>query len=135
MITFFKTSIFKNIVWGDWLRLYCFFAYFSVLPQLILYCIGNTKFNGLRQALLISLLWLIPVMLFPKHVKKIAAALGVVLFAASLVSLGYFFIYGQEFSQSVIFTVRQPVFKMVDAGGFSGACGCRVLALETHQAG
>ncbi len=48
---------------------------------------------------LFSSLWLIPVFLFPKRIKIIAAVIGVVLWAASLAALCYYVIYGQEFSQ------------------------------------
>jgi heptose-I-phosphate ethanolaminephosphotransferase len=50
-----------------------------------------------------SALWLAPMLLFPKKTRVLAAVIGVVLWACSMASLGYFFIYQQEFSQSVIF--------------------------------
>ncbi len=61
--------------------------------------------NGIRDSLLFSSLWLIPVFLFPKRIKIIAAVIGVVLWAASLAALCYYVIYGQEFSQSVLFVM------------------------------
>jgi heptose-I-phosphate ethanolaminephosphotransferase len=39
----------------------------------------------------------------PEKNTRLAAVIGVVLWACSMASLGYFFIYQQEFSQSVIF--------------------------------
>ncbi len=42
-------------------------------------------------------------LLFPARTRVLAALIGVVLWACSMASLGYFFIYQQEFSQSVIF--------------------------------
>jgi len=47
--------------------------------------------------------WLEPMLLFPNRTRLLAALIGVVLWACSMASLGYFFIYQQEFSQSVIF--------------------------------
>jgi len=91
--------------WKAVFSLYLFFAYFSVLPQLILYVTDNTVFVGLRQAIVMSVLWLVPVFLLPRFFKTIIAAIGVLLWLTSLVSIAYFCIYGQEFSQSVIFTI------------------------------
>ncbi|MGY4535003.1 heptose-I-phosphate ethanolaminephosphotransferase [Pseudomonas sp. TE3786] len=93
--------------WGvDWAGigwLFLFFWYFSCVPQLLIQLTGTSGFTGFRQAFLMSALWLVPVLLFPTKTRAIAGGIGLLLWAASLVSLGYFFIYGQEFSQSVIF--------------------------------
>jgi heptose-I-phosphate ethanolaminephosphotransferase len=95
----------SNIDWKAVFGLYLFFAYFSVLPQLVLYVTDNTIFVGLRQAIVMSILWFIPVLLFPRFSRPITAAIGLLLWLTSLVSIAYFCIYGQEFSQSVIFTI------------------------------
>ena len=93
--------------WGvDWAGLgwlFLFFWYFSCAPQLLIQITGTSGFTGFRQAFLLSALWLVPVLLFPAKTRAIAGVIGAVLWLGSLVSLGYFFIYGQEFSQSVIF--------------------------------
>ena len=83
-----------------WALLY--FWFFSTLLQAIIYISGYSGTNGIRDSLLFSSLWLIPVFLFPKRIKIIAAVIGVVLWAASLAALCYYVIYGQEFSQSVL---------------------------------
>ena len=59
----------------------------------------------MRQGFIFSLLWLVPLLLFPRQAKPISAVIGVVLWASSLVNLGYFIIYRQEFTQSVLFIV------------------------------
>ncbi len=53
------------------------------------------------------LLWLVPLLLFPKNTRVLSACIGIVLWAASLINLAYFIIYGQEFSQSVLFIVLE----------------------------
>jgi len=95
----------SNTDWKAIFSLYLFFAYFSVLPQFILYVTDNTVFVGLRQAIVMSVLWFVPVLLLPRFARSISAAIGVLLWLTSLVSIAYFCIYGQEFSQSVIFTI------------------------------
>ncbi|MPS49684.1 phosphoethanolamine transferase CptA [Methylobacillus sp.] len=99
------TFAWKRSDWSAWFNYYLFFFYFSGITHFLLQISGTTIFVGMRQAIVMSLLWLIPVMLVRRHARKIAAVIGLVLWASSLVSLGYFCIYGQEFSQSVMFTI------------------------------
>lgn len=86
-----------------WALLY--FWFFSSLLQAIIYFSGYSGSTGLRDSLLFSSLWLIPVFLFPNRIRIIAAVIGVVLWAASLAALSYYVIYGQEFSQSVLYVM------------------------------
>lgn len=95
----------KPTDWRGLLWLYLFFFYFSGVTHVILQLMGGTVFVGLRQAIVMSLLWLVPVLLFPQRTKLISAVVGVILWIFSLVNLGYFCIYKQEFSQSVIFII------------------------------
>lgn len=84
---------------------FLFFFYFSGVHQAIIYFSGIADFFGLTQALIMSLLWLVPVMLFPGSGKLIAGITGVVLWTSSLFSMGYLALYHQDFSQSVIFII------------------------------
>ncbi|KKC61249.1 hypothetical protein WG82_23610 [Citrobacter amalonaticus] len=86
-----------------WALLY--FWFFSSLLQGVIYFSGYSGSTGLRDSLLFSSLWLIPVFLFPNRIRIIAAVIGVVLWAASLAALSYYVIYGQEFSQSVLYVM------------------------------
>lgn len=105
-----KSLALFNIDWNAAARLYCFFLYFSAVPQLLLFTTNSTGFIGLRQAIVMSILWFVPVLLIGVRTKLVAAYIGVLLFAASLVSIGYFCIYKQEFSQSVIFIIFESNF-------------------------
>ncbi|QTF09980.1 phosphoethanolamine transferase CptA [Brenneria izadpanahii] len=95
----------KRFSWRalGWLLL--FFWYFSCVLQLSILLSGHSGFNGLRDSLLFSLFWLVPVFLFPRRTRIITAVLGIVLWASSVVALGYYSIYKQEFSQSVLFVM------------------------------
>jgi len=84
-----------------WVLLY--FWYFSSVLQIAILATGYSGSTGLRDSLLYSSLWFIPVFLFPQRTRIIAAIIGVVLWAASVAALGYYVVYGQEFSQSVLF--------------------------------
>ncbi|PCJ93664.1 MAG: hypothetical protein COA46_01125 [Porticoccaceae bacterium] len=84
---------------------YLYFCYFSVTIQILVYSAGMSGSNGVRDALLMSTLWLIPVLLWPRYSKLIAAVIGLALWLTSLASIGYWLIYGQEFSQSAIFII------------------------------
>ena len=92
-----------SIDWKALGRAYLFFWYFSGVIHVLLVASGATGFSPLRHGILDSLLWLIPMLLFPRQGLRIAGAIGLVLWACSLASLGYFAIYRQEFSQSVLF--------------------------------
>lgn len=90
----------------DWAGLgwaFVFFWYFSGVTQGLIQLTGTAGFTGFRQAFLLSSLWLIPLLLFPARARLLAALIGVPLWLCSLAAFGYFLIYGQEFSQSVIF--------------------------------
>ena len=86
---------------------FLFFAYFSCGLQLVLVLTRHSMIGGLRDSLIYSLLYLIPGILFPKYTKKIAAIVGCILWIASLIPIGYFYIYRQEFSQSVFFVMSE----------------------------
>ncbi len=91
--------------WSGLFAYYLFFAYFSVVDQAIVYFSGIADLFGLVQAFVMSLLWLVPLLIFPGRARMIAGAIGVALWFSSLISLGYLAIYHQEFSQGVIFTL------------------------------
>lgn len=100
-----NASVTPSFSWKalGWALLY--FWFFSTLLQVVIVVSGYSGTNGLRDSLLFSSLWLIPVLLFPRYTKIIAAVIGVILWAASVAALGYYVIYGQEFSQSVLFVM------------------------------
>ncbi len=89
--------------WAGFGWLFLFFWYFSGVTHLLIQLTGTTGFESFRQAFLMSAFWIIPVLLFPRQARVITGSIGLLLWACSLVSLGYFCIYGQQFSQSVIF--------------------------------
>ena len=93
----------SSIDWSGLGGLCLFFWYFSGITQALL--IRSSGFAGFRSAFYMSLIWLAPVLLFPGATKEIALGVGIVLWAASVVSLSYWAIYKTEFSQSVVFTL------------------------------
>lgn len=95
----------SNTDWRGIGLVFLFFWYFSGVHHLLLQAIDAISFASFRLATVASALWLIPVLLAPKYTRQITAAIGLVLWAFSLISLGYFFIYHNEFSQSVLFII------------------------------
>ena len=93
----------RKLDWAGLGWLFLFFWCFSGLTQALILATDTSGFTGFRQAFLLSGLWLIPVLLFPARTRTLAAVIGVMLWLASLPALFYFLVYGQEFSQSVIF--------------------------------
>ena len=92
-----------SVDWPGLGWLYLFFWYFSGITQSLL--IRSSGFAGFRSAFYMSFIWLAPVLLFPGMTKEIAAGVGIVLWVASVISLGYWAIYKTEFSQSVVFSI------------------------------
>lgn len=91
--------------WLNLAKLYLFYFSFSGLYQILVYAAGMSNTVGLREAILMSTLWLIPSLLWPNQTKCLAAVIGVILWCSSLVNLGYFYVFGQDFSQSVMFII------------------------------
>ncbi|PMZ88327.1 MULTISPECIES: phosphoethanolamine transferase CptA [unclassified Pseudomonas] len=102
--------------WAGFVWLFVFFWYFSGITQLLIQLTGTSGFSGFRQAFVMSAFWLAPMLLFPRQTRVMAAVIGVVLWACSMASLGYFFIYQQEFSQSVIFIMFES--NVAEAGEY-----------------
>ena len=102
--------------WAGFVWLFVFFWYFSGITQLLIQLTGTSGFTGFRQAFVMSAVWLAPMLLFPRQTRVMSAVIGVVLWACSMASLGYFFIYQQEFSQSVIFIMFES--NVAEAGEY-----------------
>ena len=93
----------KSFSWFNFWLTYLFFFFFSGGYQLFLFLSDQSGFIGFRQTIYMSFLWLIPILLFPRQTKILSALFGVLLWATSLVLIGYYAVYGQNFSQSVLF--------------------------------
>jgi heptose-I-phosphate ethanolaminephosphotransferase len=103
-----------GVDWAGIGWLYLFFWFFSGVYQSLL--VPSAGVIGLRDIFFISAIWLVPILLFPRWTRQLSAVLGLILWAASLVSLGYLYIYGQEFSQSVIFIIFET--NIAEAGEY-----------------
>lgn len=101
-----KTSLAAGLI-----TTYLFFFYFSGCTHLLMKISGHTTSVGLRQAIYMSLLWFIPVLIFPRQQKSVATAIGIVLWLSSAISLGYYCIYQQTFSTSILFIIFESNIK------------------------
>lgn len=93
----------KGLEWTALGWMFLYFWYMSGITQLLLFATDSIGWRGLRQTLLLSALWLIPLLLYPQQTRRLAAIIGGLLWLCSLPAFGYYLIYGQDFSQSVIF--------------------------------
>jgi heptose-I-phosphate ethanolaminephosphotransferase len=91
--------------WKNLWRYFFFFFYFSGVHQIIIYASGIVDITGLFQAIYMSLVWLIPILLLPHYSKIISGLIGTLLWASSLITMGYLALYHQDFSQSVLFII------------------------------
>jgi len=94
-----------NQNWINLLKYFFLFFYFSAVYQMFCFAFNVSGFIGLRDTFYTTFLWLIPILLFPKNAKQVSAIISFILWFASLPSLLYFMLYGQEFSQSVIYII------------------------------
>jgi heptose-I-phosphate ethanolaminephosphotransferase len=93
----------KGVDWAaiGWMLL--FFWFVAGVTQLMLFASDSNGWRGLRQTFLLSGFWLIPLLLFPAQTRRLAGVIGGVIWLLSLPAFGYYLIYDQDFSQSVIF--------------------------------
>ena len=93
----------KGIDWPALGWMFLFFWFLSGATQLLLFSSDTVGWSGLRQTILLAGFWMVPLLLFPARARQLAGILGSLLWLCSLPAFGYYLIYGQEFSQSVIF--------------------------------
>ena len=97
----------KKFSWLALIFTILFFTFFSSGLQLYIFISGHANAIGLRDSIIYSLIWLIPVLIFPNQTRKIATVYGLIVGSLSLISISYFIIYRQEFSQSVFFVMAE----------------------------
>ncbi|MCX8659511.1 phosphoethanolamine transferase CptA [Gilliamella sp. B2772] len=97
----------RNFSWRSLVYAILYFCYFSCALQLYIALSGHANFIGLRDSIIYSMIWLVPTLFFPNITKKFATIYGIIVGGLSLISIGYFTIYRQEFSQSVFFVMAE----------------------------
>ena len=97
----------RKFSWSALIFAILFFTYFSIGLQLYIFISGHANAIGLRDSIIYSLIWLIPVLIFPNQTRKIVTVYGLIVGSLSLISISYFIIYRQEFSQSVFFVMAE----------------------------
>ena len=97
----------RKFSWSVLIFVILFFTYFSSGLQLYIFISGHANAIGLRDSIIYSLIWLIPVLIFPNQTRKIVTVYGLIVGSLSLISISYFIIYRQEFSQSVFFVMAE----------------------------
>ncbi len=105
-----KYPVDNHFSWSNFFLTYLFFFYFSGFYQLFLFLSSQSGFFGFRQTIYMSFLWLLPLLIFPRQTKILSALMGIILWSTSLVLIGYYAVYGQNFSQSVLFIMFESNF-------------------------
>lgn len=96
----YKRSIDVSIGWT-----FLLFWYLTGATQFLIAIAGASSFEGFKDATITTLLWLIPVLMMPKQAKKVAGVLGLLVWLLALPGFGYFIIYRQELTQSLMFII------------------------------
>jgi len=84
---------------------YLLFWYLTSITQLLLALSGAATFEGLKDTTITAFLWLIPILLLPQCTKKLTGILGVMIWLLALPGFGYFLIYHQELTHSLMFII------------------------------
>lgn len=100
-MSIFKQTEFKKSIGLSFLL----FWYLTSFTQFLIGLSGAASFEGFKDATITAFLWLIPVLIFPKRVKSITGGLGILLWLFALPGFGYFLIYRQELTQSLMFII------------------------------
>ena len=89
---------------GLWMA-FLLFWFVSAITQFMLALTGAASLEGLKDATLVSMLWMIPIWWWPQHIKKISAFFAIVIGVLALPGVGYFLIYRQELTQSLMMII------------------------------
>ena len=84
---------------------YGLFWYLTATTPLLIGLSRTGSFEGFKDATITAFLWLIPLLLMPKQAKKIAGVSAVLIWLMALPGFGYFLVYRQEITQSLIFII------------------------------
>jgi heptose-I-phosphate ethanolaminephosphotransferase len=85
--------------------IFLLFWYLTSTTQLFLTLSGATSFEGFKDTTLTTVLWLVPIFLFPQKTKKVTLIVGLLIWLSALPAFAYFLVYKQELSQSLIFII------------------------------
>jgi heptose-I-phosphate ethanolaminephosphotransferase len=89
-----------SILWS-----YLLFWYLTSTTQLLLAISGAVSLEGIKDTTITAILWLIPVLLFPNQAKKTTGVIGVLIWLLALPGFGYFLVYRQDLTQSLMFII------------------------------
>jgi len=84
---------------------YLFFVFITGSAQIYLSFFHYSNFEALKDIVAISLLWTLPVIIFPHRAKKITLFMGIPFVLLALPSVFYAIIYKQELTQSLFFII------------------------------
>jgi len=99
------TQFNKRIFWVDIGWIFLLFWYLTSTTQLLLTLSGATSFEGFKDTTLTTVLWLVPIFLFPQKTRNVTLIVGLLIWLSALPAFAYFLVCKQELSQSLIFII------------------------------
>lgn len=87
---------------GSFWIAYLMFIWLSGLTQLLLWLSGAASGEGFKDAVLFSMLAMLPLWWFPFQLRRWAAGIGIITGVLALPGMAYFLVYHQELTQSLM---------------------------------
>lgn len=84
---------------------YLLFWFLCGITQFMIAASGAGSWEGFKDATITAWLWLAPVLVFPAYVHRWVAVAGVLVWLTALPGFGYFLIYRQELTQSLMMII------------------------------
>ena len=87
------------------LSFYLFFLFITGSSHFYLSLSLHSSFEAIKDIVFVGLLWILPIVAYPKHAKNIAFIMGVIFILLALPGLFYAVIYQQELTESLMFII------------------------------
>lgn len=95
----------KHFLQSRLLWIYLLFWFLCGVTQFLIAISGASSWEGFKDATITAWLWLVPVLIFPAYAYRWITVVGLLIWLTALPGFGYFLIYRQELTQSLMMII------------------------------
>lgn len=95
----------KHFLQSRLLWVYLLFWFLCGITQFMVAVSGAGSWEGFKDATITAWLWLVPVLVFPTYAHRWVTVAGILVWLTALPGFGYFLIYRQELTQSLMMII------------------------------